>query len=324
MALDRGGPSAVVDIGTNTAVLYVPADPRRGNPSIEIERFVRLGEELSATGKIGSAALVRLRSALDTFQVELAEHRVSALRVIGTSACRDAENVDDVAAVVRSALGVDLDVISGQEEAALSFLAAKYALGTNLTKAAGRLAVVDIGGGSTEVVCGPFAPTSAGPDESVSLDVGSVRCTERFVSDPGRPISDEVLRVVQSHVRASLRGIDAALKRAVGESRQLVFVDGIASVLKALCTSGPDHPASGFVVTLSSLDALNKRVSALTEAELVQLAPNQLRGRADVFPVAMVILLEVMRWAGSDACALAETSIRHGAICQMVGRASDA
>ena len=312
MALDRSGPQAVVDIGTNTVVLFVPPDAQYGLPPVEVERFVRLGEELAATGRIGPAALGRLGEALDVFRALLDDRRVTAVRVIGTSACRDAGNVAEVAAVVRTTLSTELEIISGEEEAALSFLATKQALAPHTIESNSGIVVVDIGGGSTEIVSGPAFPLVAGPSQMVSLDLGSVRCSERFIGTNARPVDDESLLLMRAFVRGELGRVDKVLERQANAAERLVFVDGIATVLNRLCATEPIVSGTTREIAKTDLNDLFKRVASMPVDELIMLAPDCLSGRADVLPAAFVILLEVMNWAGSGTCTVAETSVRHG------------
>ena len=171
---------AAVDCGTNTVKLLVAdLDPETGEAHelLREARMVRLGEGVDATGRLADAALDRLFAALEEYAGLVAAHDVSRLRFCATSAARDARNADVFAAGVESRLGVRPEVLSGAEEAALSFAGATRALGARPAP----ICVVDIGGGSTEVVLGDAAGVAAGR----SLDIGSVRMTERHLhSDP--------------------------------------------------------------------------------------------------------------------------------------------
>ncbi|MDR0783268.1 MAG: hypothetical protein LBE83_05855, partial [Propionibacteriaceae bacterium] len=207
---------AVVDCGTNTVRLLI-AEGDAGGGLVELARdlrFARLGEGVDASGRFRADALARLFTALDDFAVTIADFGVDKVRFVATSAARDAANAAEMFDGVRVRLGVDPEIISGIEEAELSFLGAL--IGGPLA-VGGDILVVDIGGGSTELIRGSassagcavsYARQQAGGDSpnwphndqggsvgvitaAISLDVGSVRLLERFLHhDP--PLEGEI------------------------------------------------------------------------------------------------------------------------------------
>src|SRR5699024_8608147 len=139
--------------------------------------FVRLGQDVDRTGMIDPRALGRTLSAVRGFAATCEHHNVAARRFIATSATRDARNRAEFTSGVRDILGVDVEIVTGQEEAALSFAGA-----SSIVPKRTAMLVVDIGGGSTEIVLGEQAPIAA-----TSMDLGSVRLTERHLHhDPPR------------------------------------------------------------------------------------------------------------------------------------------
>src|SRR4051794_20000138 len=165
-------------------------------------RMVRLGQDLDRTGVLADAALERAFSAIDEYAELIRSHDVppDRVRFVATSASRDAANADVFVAGVRERLGVEPEVVSGEEEAALSFDGAIR----NLRHAPTRpVLVVDVGGGSTELILG-----RTGPDASVSMDIGSVRLHERHLhADP--PTAGQVaacLADIDAHLDAA--GVD--------------------------------------------------------------------------------------------------------------------
>ena len=154
---------AVVDIGSNAARLLV-AD--RGEPVLRRSRITGLAERLGATGMLSTAALARLATVLEDYRRDLDERGATLARVVGTAAARTAGNADELAGLVADVLGRPLEVLSADEEARLTFLGA---VGSD---ARGRRLVVDIGGGSTELVVG-----EAVPEGVASLDLGSAALT---------------------------------------------------------------------------------------------------------------------------------------------------
>ncbi len=303
---------ATVDIGTNTAQLLVAE--REGTEMWRLhvaERFVRLGEGVDARGRIGDAAQSRL---LDTLREHLRaarEYDVEALSVAGTSALRDAANRDEVCAAVRDQLGVSVEILSGTEEAAWSFAAACAAF----DDLSGSCLVVDIGGGSTELVAGmdPSRHHPTYPDaitDRASLDVGCVRLTERcFASQPAAPEA----------VNAAERIIDEALAShalEIGASPTLICTAGTATAL-ARVHAGPDSTwdalhGGGFSLSHTDVRHWRKRLLQLSVDEILALHPDAMEGRADVFPIGVILLDRVMAHYDRDTCHVSPYELRHG------------
>ena len=191
---------AAVDCGTNTVKLLVAdLDPETGEEQelVRESRMVRLGQGVDETGRLSDEALERLFAAVDEYAAVVAEHDVETLRFCATSAARDASNAEVFTTGVRERLGVEPEVIAGAEEAQLSYDGATR----GLPDLVAPLLVVDIGGGSTELVLGDaHGSVRAGH----SLDIGSVRLTERCLrSDP--PTADEIARGRRGHRRRPRR-----------------------------------------------------------------------------------------------------------------------
>lgn len=217
---------AAIDCGTNSIRLLITERSEDGRSLRDITRrmeIVRLGQGVDRTGQIDPEALQRTLAATERYARLCQEHQVEALRFVATSATRDARNRDQFVDGVRRRLGVDVEVISGDEEAALSYAGAVSILGE--TDPAPRL-VVDIGGGSTELVLGDEQVRSA-----ISLDIGSVRLTERqFHADP--PTAPQVA--------AAAAEVHAALDRAaqtvpLEQVGTLVGVAGSITTMTAYC-----------------------------------------------------------------------------------------
>ncbi len=187
---------AAIDCGTNSIRLLI-ADRSDGVLSDVLRRMevVRLGQGVDRTGEFDPVALQRTLQATRRYAELCEEHGVEAVRFVATSATRDARNRDVFIDGVRDALGVQVEVISGTEEAALSFAGAVSIL--DESAASDRL-VVDIGGGSTELVLGG----GQAPDSSISLDIGCVRMTERHLRDD--PPTDAQITSAIADVRAAL------------------------------------------------------------------------------------------------------------------------
>src|SRR5690348_15106496 len=182
---------AAIDCGTNSIRLLV-ADVAPSGALRDIyreQRVVRLGKGVDATGVLDPEALERTRVALADYTAVLRRKGTERVRMVATSATRDARNRDDFFGMVHATLGVDAEVISGDEEARLSFAGAVG----ELDPADGPFVVVDTGGGSTELVVGELAADGATVHAAYSADIGSVRITERCLAgDP--PSADEVAK----------------------------------------------------------------------------------------------------------------------------------
>ncbi len=220
---------AAIDCGTNTIRLLV-ADISAGT-LVDVERdavIVRLGQGVDRTGELAPAALARTLDQTRRYAARCEALRVEAVRFVATSATRDARNRDEFAAGVRAAVGVDPEVVSGEEEAALSF---RGSVGVLAARYRAPFLVVDLGGGSTELVLGDTAPRAA-----LSMDVGSVRLTERHLrSDP--PTDDEIA-AARADVAAAL---DAAAQVVpLGEAATLVGLAGTITTVTAHVL-GLDH-----------------------------------------------------------------------------------
>jgi exopolyphosphatase/guanosine-5'-triphosphate,3'-diphosphate pyrophosphatase len=218
---------AAIDCGTNSLRLLVAdVDPVTGT-LVDVDRrmeIVRLGEGVDATGRLAPAALARTLRVLRSYAAIVAAAGASAVRMVATSATRDAANAADFVAGVREVLGVGPEVLSGDEEAVLSFIGATAELAGGA--AAAPYLVADIGGGSTEFVLGNPPVVSA----AVSVDIGCVRMTERHLrTDP--PTAAEVA-AARADIGAALDVV--AAKIAVTDARTLVGLAGSVTTVVAL------------------------------------------------------------------------------------------
>ena len=176
---------AAIDCGTNSIRLLIadPGDAGRLVDVVREMRIVRLGQGVDRTGRLAPEAIERTREALVEYAELIDKHGAAAVRMVATSATRDAANRDEFTAMVRGVLGADPEVITGAEEAELSFAGAV----AGLPGAPAPVLVADIGGGSTELVLGN------GRLRSHSMDIGCVRMTERHLrADP--PTAEQIGR----------------------------------------------------------------------------------------------------------------------------------
>ena len=289
---------AAVDCGTNTIRLLV-ADLIReetGRPRLEPLRrrneIVRLGQGVDRTGLLDPAALERTLAVVEDYAADCAELGVEpgrgARRFVATSATRDARNREDFAAGVRSLLGVDPEVVSGQEEAHLSFAGSLLgARGTDEGDGGGapRL-VVDLGGGSTELVLGVDAPAAA-----ISLNTGSVRITERYLADGVTPAAEAAARAeVRGLLDRAAQAVDlAATGRLVGLAGTITTVTAHALGLAGFDAEAIDGAELAVGTARASCDAIVRSTAAERES-WAYLRP----GRRDVIAAGALVWSEVI------------------------------
>ncbi|WP_029291835.1 Ppx/GppA phosphatase family protein [Cellulomonas sp. HZM] len=278
---------AAIDCGTNSIRLLVADVDREAGTLVDLDRrmeVVRLGQGVDRTGRIAPEALERTLDAARRYAAVCDDLGVETVRFVATSASRDAENRDDFVRGVRDALGVDPEVVEGTEEAALSFRGATGVLASRLP---GPFLVVDLGGGSTEVVLGTDAPTAA-----FSMDVGCVRMTERHLrSDP--PTADEVAAAV-ADVRAALD--EAAAVVPFGDAVTLVGLAGSVTTITAHALGLAQYDPSridGAVLTLDQTVAACDDLLTRTREERAALGFMH-PGRVDVIGAGALVWREVV------------------------------
>jgi exopolyphosphatase/guanosine-5'-triphosphate,3'-diphosphate pyrophosphatase len=278
---------AAIDCGTNTVRLLVADVDEEAGTLVDLTReaaITRLGQGVDRTGELAPEALARTLDQTRRYAARCADLGVEAVRFVATSATRDARNRDEFAAGVRAAFGVDPEVVSGDEEAALSFRGAVGVLGARYP---GPFLVVDLGGGSTELVLGDDEPRAA-----VSMDVGSVRLTERHLrSDPP---ADGEIAAAHADVAAAL---DAAARAVpLGETVTLVGLAGTITTITAHAQhlasyerSRVDGAALPVATVLAACDDLLHRTQA-QRAALGFMQP----GRVDVIGAGALVWHDVV------------------------------
>jgi exopolyphosphatase/pppGpp-phosphohydrolase len=293
------GRVAAIDCGTNTIKLLIGSLP---DVDVREMRMVRLGQDLDRTGRIADEALERAFAAIDEYAALIRAHDVPPERVrfCATSASRDASNADVFVAGVRARLGVEPEVVDGSEEAALSFDGAVRNL---LVEPAAPVLVIDVGGGSTELILG-----TSSPDAADSMDIGSVRLHERHLhSDP--PTADQIA--------ACVADIDAHLDACPVDPSSAATVVGVAGTVTQLAAVALDLPAydrdavDQIVFPVADLVATVDRLLAMTVAERRAL-PSMHPGRADVIDAGALILARILRRARVDTLVVSEADILDG------------
>lgn len=297
---------AAIDCGTNSIRLLI-ADIQNNKLS-EIERvmtIVRLGEGVDQTGEFSSAALERTFAAVDKYVELIKRHNPERIRFVATSASRDVSNRNVFVAGINSRLGIDPDVISGDEEAQLSFLGATADLVTAQHPPAAPYLVVDIGGGSTEFVLGTLAP-----EHAISTNVGCVRMTERHLQ--GDPPSIEQVAGATVDIDAAIRLAQAAVP--MGQARSLIGLAGSVTTVAALALHLDKYDSEIIHGSRISADQVHEVATLLLHmkrADRALLGPMH-PGRVDVIGAGALVLDRIMTLGGFTEVVVSERDILDG------------
>jgi exopolyphosphatase/guanosine-5'-triphosphate,3'-diphosphate pyrophosphatase len=273
-----------VDIGTNSVRLLVADvdEKERLRTAHRMGEISRLGEGLDRTGSIDEVAAARTLECLERFVHEAEYSGASRIRVAGTNAFRVAANGHEIASRFSDRVGYPVEVLTGEEEARLVFLAVL----SGLAPQPGRSLVVDIGGGSTEVISGEGETGT----QLISLELGCVRLTERLIQED--PPTESELGAVRAHVldvfREKLGAFDlGTISRAIG-------VGGTVTAFGALDLGLVKYDPSrieNHYLTRARIDSISKHLCSIPLAQRRDLAGVS-RGRADIIPAGAIILGE--------------------------------
>ncbi|MEU7022277.1 Ppx/GppA phosphatase family protein [Streptomyces sp. NPDC046203] len=294
---------AGIDCGTNSIRLLVADVHPETGELIELDRrmtIVRLGQGVDRTGRLAPEALERTFAACREYAAVIEELGAERIRFVATSASRDAENRDDFVRGVVGILGVEPEVITGDQEAEFSFTGA-----TGELPGDDRRLVVDIGGGSTEFVVGVRHVEAAR-----SVDIGCVRLTERHVrTDP--PAADEIA-AIRADVRAAMDL--AAEKVPLGEAETLVGLAGSVTTVAAIALGLPEYDSTKVHharISRAQVDEVVTRLLGSTHDERAAI-PVIHSGRVDVIVAGAVVLAEIMERTGAAEVVVSEHDILDG------------
>ncbi|HYQ62325.1 Ppx/GppA phosphatase family protein [Actinophytocola sp.] len=273
---------AAIDCGTNSIRLLVADVTEHDDGTSHLRdvhremRIVRLGEGVDATKRLSVAALKRTRDALADYAMICRRKGAERVRMVATSATRDATNRDEFFATTRDILGVEAEVISGDEEARLSFAGAVG----DLEPADGPFVVTDLGGGSTELVVGTWDGKRADVLGALSVDIGCVRITERCLrGDP--PTADEIAQAKDFTAETLRPAFDVV---PVGEARTWIGVAGTITTLSAVAQGLPEYDAERTHLSRLSRADIGRTAQWLLRATKDERAANRVihPGRVDV------------------------------------------
>jgi exopolyphosphatase/guanosine-5'-triphosphate,3'-diphosphate pyrophosphatase len=299
---------AVIDVGTNSVKFHVAERDRDGHwHTIEDRAEVtRLGDGLQETGRLNPEPVERTAAAVAAMTAEARSHGVPAIAAVGTAGLRMAPNSADFLAAVRARCGVTVEIISGEEESRLAYLAAVAGLG----RADGSRVVFDTGGGSSQFTFG----TADEVEERFSVDVGAVRFTEQYGLD--RPVSAEVVADALDAIASDLTRLDG---RPVPDT--VVAMGGattnLAAVKHGLAAYDPDV-VQGTVLDLAEIDRqieLYRARGADERRQVVGLQPQ----RADIILAGACIVRTVLGRLGCNELTVSDRGLRHGVLMERFG-----
>jgi exopolyphosphatase/guanosine-5'-triphosphate,3'-diphosphate pyrophosphatase len=293
------GPVAAIDCGTNSIRLLVS---HGGRDLVREMRIVRLGAGVDRTGRLDPAAIERTRVALADYAATIRRHDVRAVRMVATSATRDAANRAEFVEMVRGVLGVDPEVLSGDQEARLSYAGAVG----GLARPRWPLLVADIGGGSTELVLGDAGRVIA----ARSVDIGCVRLTERrLLSDP--PTGAEIA-AAEADVQAAL-ALAATSVTLDGASTFVGLAGSVTTVVAHALQLSEYDPAliHGASVPAADVLAACEDLLTMTREQRSGLAYMH-EGRVDVIGGGALVVAAIMTASGCDAMVASEHDILDG------------
>ena len=282
---------AVIDIGTNTVKLLV-ADLREGQvyPIVSKDQTTRLGEGVAATQQLSAAAITRTLAAIDGYLADAREHAVSSLSAFATSAARDARNRQEFLAAVRHQCGIDVAVLTGQQEAEFIFCG----VASDPVWSSRRLVVLDIGGGSAEIIRGQGGKLK----KWASLPLGAVRLTEQF--------RDRSFAELAAYLRTTLR---SALADFADPDCHLIATGGATTTLGRVATGTADHAS----LTFAEVSGLVAQLNAIPLAERKKV-PGIPAERADIIVAGGAVLMFAMEAIGAPALTVSIRNLRYGAL----------
>ncbi len=301
---------ATFDIGSNTVLMLAAEVDERRQPRVlaELSRITRMGRGVDKNGRLDPNSAALTLSTLEEFAKSARDAGVERMAAAATAALRDAADGAEFIARVKQRTGIDLQIIPGSEEAALSHLAVVRGLNVDASL---PLLIVDIGGGSTELI-----RAEPGRDlEMVSLQIGSVRLTERCVR--GDPPSDSAAAALRTTIDAALDQLGWNYRPA-----KLVGIAGTVTTLCAVAMGLKDYDSTivhGHRLPRTEIDRVTSLFRSLPLAKRLKL-PGLPEGRADVIFAGATILQRVMTRFGADEVIVSDQGVRWGLMWREIDR----
>lgn len=296
---------AGLDLGTNTFLLLIAEVSANSlTPLFEKETVVRLGKGVDAEGNINAEAMQRGLTCLREYATHAREHGCEKILAVGTSALRDAKNREAFLSVIKQETGIAVNVISGETEARLTYRGAL----SNKRDLREPLAIIDIGGGSTEVVLGTHEHISS----ARSADIGSVRLTERLLKHD--PVQAAEVQAFREHAEQVMRATWplSELKNVASMIGTAGTITTLAAMAQGLTQYEPER-IDRFVLSLTKLNEIVATLTRLPIAERKKLAGLN-PARADVILAGALLLETFMRVYGFDHIVVSNRGLRHGVV----------
>ena len=303
---------AVIDVGTNSVKFHVGEQRDDGTWRRVVDRaeLTRLGEGLAQSGTISTAAQERTSAAITSMVEEAWQHHAQAIVAVGTAGLRAAGNREDVVAAIEAATGITVDIISGEEESRLAYLAVR----ADLESGDGSLVVFDTGGGSSQFTFGHGAEV----DDRFSLEVGAVRYTERFGLDAA--VSTETLHAAMDAIASDLTRLEGRPHpdALVGMGGAMTNITAVKLVLDRY---DPDavHGATLERADIDSQIEMYRTRDLDARRTIVGLQPK----RADVILAGACIVRTVMELLGQQTVTVSDRGLRHGLLGELFGPTAD-
>ena len=294
---------ASIDIGTNTVLLLVAEidDAGRITPLIYEQRVPRLGRGVDASRNLDPEAMNRVIDVLREYISIIQKHRIDRTVVCGTSAVRDANNKQQFAKLIHLATGFDLEILDGYDEALWTYRGAISGI-PDLDKAT----IIDIGGGSTEITVGNKREIF----DSISLDVGSVRLTERFFKhDPPSPLESENAIAFTKDEIAKAARFDFKGSTLVGVAGTATSLAVLAQGLKSFSI----RAVTNYSVGKETVSHLFRTLQVMSSYEILRLS-SVMEGRSDVITAGTLITREIMEHFGFESMIVSERGVRYGLV----------
>lgn len=299
------GIKAAIDIGTNTILLLIAdVDDDIVRVLHEEQRTPRIGKGVDKNRVISMEVMERAIMVLIEYRDLIYEqYGVVPVMVTATSAVRDASNRAEFMMLIEEATGYRVRLLSGSEEAECTFRGGLSQLELNGESVC---TIIDIGGGSTEIVSGNGV---ANISNAISLDMGSVRFSERFI--PNAPPSLDAIAALKSEVNNLLQ------KNAFKSDGKLVGVAGTATTIAALMQNTLQYDVAllkGYEIKTTDLNTLIESIRTMNVAEILSMHPELLRGREDIILAGSLILLTIAEYFAKDRITVSTGGLRHGAL----------
>lgn len=294
---------ATIDIGTNTVLLLVAQVDASGTitPLVYQQRVPRLGKSVDEVRNLQPESMLRVVDVLNEYKQIISKHAVAKVVVGATSAVRDANNKSEFVNLIHSRTGFDMEILSGQDEAYWTYRGAISGI-PGIKKAT----VVDIGGGSTEITVGDETMTH----HSVSLDVGSVRLTERFFKHdpPTHPELESAITLVEEEITKAA-GFDFKESTMVGVAGTATSLAVLAQGLKEFSIDA----VTNYKLHVDAVYSLFRMLRGMPSAEIRRLS-SIMEGRHDVIAAGTLILREIMAHLKFKEMIVSERGVRYGLV----------